>query len=114
MEMIEIDMHVAKGMDEFTWLQAAHLCHHHAEQGVGGDIEWDAEKAVGTSLVELQRKATVSHIKLKHGVARREVHPVEVGHIPCAYDYAAGVGVMADSLYGLTDLIDESAVIIGP
>jgi hypothetical protein len=47
-------------------------------------------------------------------MARRQVHIVQVAHVPGADDDAAGVGIVLDGFDGFTDLVDESAFIIGP
>lgn len=52
-QMILIEVQIAKGMNEFPRLQSGDLSHHESEEGVGGDIERDAEKEVGTPLIEL-------------------------------------------------------------
>ena len=89
-EVVEIDVCVACRVDEVARLEAANLGHHHAEQSVGSDVEGDAEEAVGTSLVELQRELASpilplgrrGDIELEESMARRQVHVLEVGHVP--------------------------------
>lgn len=46
-EVVVVDVGVAEGVDEFAGAQAGDLCDHVEEQGVGCDVEWDAEEAVG-------------------------------------------------------------------
>jgi len=42
---------VAARPDEFFGDQSALLCQHVREQGVGGDVEWDAKENIGAALV---------------------------------------------------------------
>jgi hypothetical protein len=53
LQVIHIEVAVAAGPHEVARLIAAHLGHHHREQGVGGDVEGHAEEDVGAALVEL-------------------------------------------------------------
>ncbi len=53
LEMVEIEVRVAEGVDELAGLQPGHLRHHHGEQRVGRDVERHAEENVGRALVEL-------------------------------------------------------------
>ena len=112
--MIEIDMGVACGVDEFSGLESAHLRHHHAEKGVGGDVEGDTKKTVGRTLIELKGELPIRYVKLEEGMARRQVHILYIRHIPCADNYASGVGIVFNGFYGLRNLVDESTIIVGP
>ncbi len=73
-EMIVIDMRIAKGMDEFTRFQACHLRDHHEKQSVGGNIEWHTQETVGAALIEHQRQSAVGNIELKQQMAGRKSH----------------------------------------
>ena len=70
LNMIEVDMRIAKGVHEVTCLQARHLRHHLQQQCIRCDIEWHTQEDIRRALVELQGQATISHIELKQGVAR--------------------------------------------
>ena len=121
-------MYVAKGMDEVAGLQATHLCHHHGEKGIGGDIERHAEEYVGATLIELARQFAVSHIELEEGMARWEcrlasryvggkVLLVLIGQhtwIPRRDDMPATVGVRLDAFHHLLDLVDAFVVPVAP
>ena len=50
-EVVDIDVGVSCGMDEFTRLKAAYLRDHHGQKGVGCDVERHAEKYVCASLI---------------------------------------------------------------
>src|SRR4051794_17374103 len=58
-EMVQMKMGIAEGMDEFARLQAGDLRHHHCQQRIGGDVERHAQKYIGGALVELTRKLSV-------------------------------------------------------
>ena len=113
-DVVVVDVCVAKGVDELAGLQSGHLCHHHGQKGVGGDVERHPQEGVGAALVELQRKFTLSHIELKEGMAGGEVHIVEVGHVPCAHNDAARIGIVLDVVDRLRNLVDEAAVVARP
>ena len=68
LEVIEIEVCVASGMDKVACLQSRHLCHHLQEESVGGDVERHTEECVGRALVELQAQSAVGNIKLEHRV----------------------------------------------
>ena len=53
LEMIEIKMRVAEGVDELAGLKPGHLRDHHGQQRVGGDVERHAEEDIGGALIEL-------------------------------------------------------------
>src|SRR3989338_1573610 len=51
--VVRINVRIAKGVHEITWLESAYLRHHQREQCVGGDVERYAEENVRAALVEL-------------------------------------------------------------
>jgi hypothetical protein len=72
--MIQVQMGVPQGMHEITRLQLADLRDHQCEQRIRGNIEWHAEKNVGTALVHLTGQFSVGHIELEKSVAGHEGH----------------------------------------
>lgn len=52
-EMVEIEMRVAEGMDEFARLKAGGLRHHHEQKSIAGYVERHSEETVGASLIQL-------------------------------------------------------------
>ena len=114
LQEVQVDVGVAERVDEFAGLEPYHLCHHHGEQGVGGDVEGYAEEQVGRPLVELAAELAVGHVELEQGMARRQSHVRDVGHVPCADDVAAAVGVVLQRIDQLADLVDVTAVGRGP
>ena len=54
LQVIRVDMRVAQRVDEVTRLEARHLRHHLEEQGVGGDVERNAQEDIRAALVELE------------------------------------------------------------
>ena len=109
-EMVEIDVGVAEGVDKIAGLQPAHLRHHHREQRIGGDVEGYAEEYIRTALVELAGEPPLGHVKLEQRVAGRQGHAVDVGHVPGADDVAARVGVVLQRLHHGRNLVDMPAV----
>ena len=55
LKVVEIEMRVAGRIDKVARLQVTHLCHHHGQQRIGGDIKWYAQEGVGTALIQLTR-----------------------------------------------------------
>ena len=82
-EVVQIEVGVASGVDKLTRLQSANLSHHHAEQRIRCDVEGHTQEGVGRALIELQRQLSVSHIELEDGVTRGQCHLVDLCHIPC-------------------------------
>src|SRR5690349_13729584 len=62
-EMISVQVQIAKGVDEFRRLQIANLRHHEREQGITGNIEWHPQKKIGAPLVELTAQASIGDVK---------------------------------------------------
>ena len=110
LQMIEVDVCIACSVDEFSWLQAAHLRHHLQQQGIGCDVEGHAEEGVGAALIELQREFAVGNLKLEQAVAGRQVHLLYVCHIPCADNHTARVRVVSYLVYHIRYLVDMAAV----
>ena len=88
LDVVQVEVGVARGMDEVTGLVARHLCHHLQQQGVAGDVERHAEEGVGRALVELQAEPSVGHIELEDGVTRGQRHLVDLRHVPCGDNHA--------------------------
>ena len=53
LDVVKVEMGVARCIDEIAWLQIAHLRHHHGKQRIGGNVERHTEEGVGTALIEL-------------------------------------------------------------
>ena len=82
LQVVEIQMGVAGGMDKLARLQARDLCHHLQKKGIRGNVERHSEKGVCTALVELEAQLTIGHIKLEKAVTRRQGHLVNFGNVP--------------------------------
>src|SRR5215475_4115559 len=39
LEMVQVEVGVAEGVDKLAWLEAGHLRHHQRQQRIGGDVE---------------------------------------------------------------------------
>ncbi len=114
LQMVEIEVRVAKRVDELARLIAGHLRYHDGEQRVGGNIERHAEKDVGRALIELARQPPVGDIELEQAVAGRQRHAVDVSGVPGGDDQPARIRVAADHLDHIRDLVDRAAVGLGP
>ena len=112
--VVEVDVGVAKGVDKLAWLKTGDVRHHHAQQGIAGDVERHAQEEVGAALVELQAKLAVSHIELEQRVARRQLHGRHIGDVPGAHDDAARVRSVLYLVNDLRDLVDVTAGVVGP
>jgi hypothetical protein len=114
LDVVAVKVCIAEGVYKLAGLQAAYLGHHHIEQGVGGNVKRYAEENIGAALVELATEFSVGHVELEKGVAGREFHVFDFAHVPGAYNEAARIGVAADLVYYLRDLVDVAAVGSGP
>lgn len=114
LQMVEIQMGIAGGMDEFPRLQLAYLRHHHQQQGVGCDVERDTQERIGGALVELQRQPPVSDVELEEAVARWQCHFFDFCGVPCRDHHPPTVGMVADKVYDLCYLVNGLAVFRGP
>lgn len=111
-KVVLVDVQVAEGVNKISGFEIADLCHHLGQQRVGSDIERHAEEQVGTALVELAAQAAVLGIdeKLKKGVAGGQGHLIELAGIPSADDVAATVGVVANGIDDILDLVGGLAI----
>src|SRR5689334_7790425 len=110
LEVVEVEVCVAEGEDEFAGPEAGHLGHHQGEERVGGDVERHAEEEIGAALVKLAGDAALGDVELEEGMAGRQRHLVDVRRVPGADDVAAGVGAAAQVLDQALDLVDLAAV----
>ena len=108
--MVAVDVRVSGGVDEFSGLQAANLSYHHGEEGVGGNIEGNAQEHIRTALIQLAGKLSVCHIELEKAVAGRQSHLIHFSGIPGAYQHAAGIRVVLDHIHHLSQLVYAAAV----
>ena len=109
-EMVQVDVGVAGGVDEVAGLQAADVGYHHREQCVGGDVERNTEEGVGAALIELAGKLSFGHIELEQAVARRESHLVHLSGIPGGDEHSSRIRIVLDHIHHLCELVDGSAV----
>ena len=85
-DMVHVNVGVAEGVDEFPGLETSDHRHHQQEQGIGGNVERDAEESVGAPLVELQGQFSVPDIELVQGVAGRKGHSLDFRRVPAGDD----------------------------
>ena len=101
-------------MDELSGPEAADLRRHHRQQGIGGDIERHSEKRVGAALVQLARQPPPGHIELEQHVARRQSHLADLRDVPRRDQQSPRLGVAADRLHHLLDLVHRAPAGPGP
>ena len=91
--VVAVDVGVAEGVDELPSFKTTNLCEHASEQGIGSDVEGDAEAHVAGSLVHLatqSRLLVTSDIELSQNMARWQSHVLKSRRIPsCHYDSSA-------------------------
>ena len=109
-EMVQVDVGVAGGVDEVAGLQAADLGYHHRQQCVGGDVERDSEEGVGAALIELAGELSFGHIELEQAMARRKGHLVNLSGIPGGDEHSSRIRIVLDHIHHLCELVDGSAV----
>src|SRR5215467_1465994 len=73
-DMIRIQMSVAKCVNKVARLKTTNLRNHHREQRVRSDVERHPQKYVRRSLIELARQLSVGNIELKQQMAGRKGH----------------------------------------
>ena len=98
LQVVQVDVRVAQGMDEIARTEACHLRHHLKQKRIRSDIERDAQEDVRAPLVQLEAQPPVCHIELEEGMARRQVHVLQIGHVPRAHDDAPRIRIMPDRL----------------
>jgi hypothetical protein len=109
-QVVGVDVTVAAHPDEVARRQADLLGDHPGEQRVAGDVERHAEEQVGAALVELAGEPAVGDVELEQRVAGRERHLRQRRHVPRGDQHAAGVGIRAQRLQDLGELVDRAAV----
>jgi len=86
LEVILVEMQIAEGVNEIARPKIDNLRHHHGEERIRRDVEWDAEKQIGAALVKLATQLVVLHVKLEQNMTRWQGHSVDLCRIPCAHD----------------------------
>ena len=119
--VVAVNVAVPARPDEVAHIQVALLRHHMGEQGVASNVERHAQENIGTALVQLTaelgffaRVLRRRYIELKERMAGHECHLVELGHVPCAHDDAAAVGVGFEGVNDLLNLVNVAAIWCGP
>ena len=121
LDMVQIEVGVARGVDEVARTESRDLCHHLKQQSIGRNIERYAQEGVCRALVELQREASLGigsvgivDIELEDGVTRGQRHLVDLSHIPRRDNHATGVGIVLQLIEHILYLVDSTAIIIRP
>gem|GEM_PF-6576071 len=61
-DVVEINVRVAKSVDKSAGFEASYLGHHRQQQRVGSDIKRYAQEHIGAALVHLARELPIGHI----------------------------------------------------
>ena len=109
-QMIDVQMGVTQCVNELPRLQIGDLGNHGCQQGVGGNVEGDAEKRIGTALIELAGQAAIGDMKLKQGVTGGELHLGDFCDVPRADHHSPRVRLRSNQIDDLRDLIDCFAI----
>ena len=88
-DVVVVDVAVTAGPHELADLQARLLGEHVGEDGVGRDVERNAEEHVRTALVELAGEFPVGDVELEQEVARRQGHVLQLRDVPGGDDVAS-------------------------
>src|SRR6185295_9809824 len=89
-QVIPVNMTVAKSVYELADCQTANVCDQMRQQGVGTYVEWHSQKRIGRALVKLAMKNSfLLNLELKQGVTWRQVHRVAHAWVPAADDQAS-------------------------
>src|SRR5262245_3135389 len=73
-QMIQVDVAISSGPDEFAYIKVALLGDHVSQQRVGSDVERDAEKYVRRPLVKLAGDFAIDDVKLEKRMAGLQPH----------------------------------------
>ena len=80
--MVAVEVCITQRVDKGARFEAADLCHHVGEQRIGCNVERNAKKHIGASLVELAIEFAIGHMELEKGVAGHERHLIQFTNIP--------------------------------
>ena len=68
-KMIVVQVGITQRVNKDPRFEVADLCHHVREKCVRGNVERDAKKNIGASLVELAIQFSIGDMKLEKGMA---------------------------------------------
>jgi len=108
--VVQVDVRVPERVDELTDFQSALLGNHVRQQRVAGDVERNTQEQVSASLVQLARQFPFAHVELEHHMAGRKCHVVNLVYVPRRHYVSTRIGVGADRLEHVGDLVDASTV----
>ena len=110
LRVVGVDVAVPARPNEVADLKARLLGEHVGEQGVGRDVEGNAQEHVRAALVKLQRQAAVGHVQLEERVAGLERHLRQIADVPRGYHHAARIRVRLQRLEDLGNLVDVATI----
>ena len=88
-DVVEIEVDIAEGDDEFARPKPDDVRKQVGEQGVARDVEREPEEGIGAALVHLAGEAIRVDVELEHDVTGLKGHEFELAGIPGAHQVAA-------------------------
>ena len=88
LEVIEIEMRITERVDELTGSRPVTWGNHQRQQGVGGDVEGNAEKEIGACRYSFGMTA-LGDAELEQTVAWSQRHAIQITHVPGTDDEAS-------------------------
>ena len=112
-------MKIAESVHEVTSFIAADLGDHLGEEGVGSDVEGDAKKQVGGSLVKLTGQSwffafDIMNVELKKKVAGGQGHFLNETNIPSRDQMPTGMRIRLKLGNEIGHLVDSGAIGLWP
>src|SRR5262245_42291155 len=96
-QVVLINVVVTEGINEFADFKVADMCYEVSQQRIRADIERNAQKRIGRTLVELAVKcAFACDFELKQCMTWRQVNVVTLARVPATDDWPARVWVGFD------------------
>ncbi len=114
LQVVEVEVGVAKAVDKHARFQPADLGDHVSKEAIGRDVERYSKEHVGAALVHLAVQPPFSDVELEKGVAGHEGHISQIRNVPRTYDDAAAVRLFSDEANGFGHLVVLDAVRSGP
>ena len=108
--VVAVEMRVAERVDELADVEAALARDQMRQQRVARDVEGHAEEQIRRALIELARQPPVRDIELEQAMAGRQLHPLDVGHVPGRDDEPARIRIALDLGHQPGDLVVGLAV----
>mmetsp|Transcript_48018 Transcript_48018/g.102108 ORF Transcript_48018/g.102108 Transcript_48018/m.102108 type:complete len:208 (-) Transcript_48018:1159-1782(-) len=113
-DMVQVHVRISNCVYEVPWLPSSDLGDHVGEEGIGRDVEGDAESHVRGALVHLAGELILLcvDVKLAKHVTGRQGHLVQIARVPRAHHNPPILGIVLDLLDAVRQLVHPLARII--